>query len=156
MVLKKEATPKTQIKDLINGDKAVYRNIKHPKYIDAKLISLNEYVGSSSKERAEVRLKVLEENPRTMQVSLFGKELLLVRSSAIGQAINFIGEITEEDFLLFTGNTYSPILDRERKYILSVTDNMTVQAEVFTRRSENFSWRSKGWKYIDECFVSIK
>lgn len=155
MTLEIKLDSKTQIKHLVNGDKSVYRDVKHPKYLGVKQTSLNQFSGSSPKERIAVRLKVLEENPKQMRVILFGREVTLERLLAVGQVVNFVGEITENDFLLFTGNKSLPVLDRERKCILTITDNMTVQVEILTRRSENLPWRSKGWQYIDESFVSI-
>ena len=89
---------KTQIQGIINGAKNVIRMENHPKYINAKVNSYGNFVGTAIDECNAVGKKIFAENGDEMRANIRGVELTLHRhSSTTGKTSWFSSELSNID-----------------------------------------------------------
>lgn len=143
---------KTQINNLINGEKRTIRNLNDEKYIAAKqATSHNGFAGTNREERAAVAAKVAEENNEKMMVSILNQTLTLTRHfSTSGKTWWWSAEINEDlaaNFVNTDGNIKS--------YTLTVNSDCTVDISKSVKRTESSQWRHSLLQPIDEAFVTI-
>lgn len=151
---------KTQIFNLINGNKNVVRMENCLKYTTAKNASShNGYAGTSREERAEVATKVFSENGEEMKVTIRNVNLVLRRSSSTtGKTQCFFCELTSDEYQLITaGKTYEWPADMKYKsFSLHINHDCTITATRYGKKSENAQWKAREWMDIDEAFCVIK
>lgn len=151
---------KTQIFNLINGNKNVVRLENCLKYTTAKKASSHSgYAGTNRDERAEVAAKVFSENGDEMKVTIRNIELVLRRgSSTTGKTQWYSCELTSDEYQLITaGKTYEWPNDMKFKYFnIHLNADCTITATRYCKKSENAQWKAREWMDIDEAFCVIK
>lgn len=147
---------KTQINNLINGQKNVIRNENDEKYINAPMSSSHdEYAGTNYNTRREVARRVFEENPEYLNVEVRGiKFNMPIGSSLSGKTRWFSCLITPEDYLRITGAKELPY-KHETTFVLHIDELMKVRIMKSTRHSERAQWKYRGDICIGEEFVNI-
>ena len=147
---------KTQIQDLINGDKYVRRNLEHPKYINApKATSHDGFAGTNAAIRQDTAEKVIAENPNGMDVNVCGIGFHLEKhTSCSGKTAFYHTSISLEAYLMFTGRTVQPFKG-EGSFALSIGPDMRVTVSSHSRRNEFSQWKLRNQEEIGEEFVEI-
>ena len=147
---------KTQINNLINGQKNVIRDENDEKYINAPMSSSHdEYAGTNYDTRREVASKVFEENPECLNVEVRGIKFTMPRYSSLsGKTVWFSCPITSEDYLHITGAKELPY-KHETSFTLEINMEMKVIIMKSTRHSERAQWKYRGDICIGEEFVTI-
>ena len=147
---------KTQINQLINGQKAVIRDENNPKYINAPMAtSHNDYAGTNASIREEIANNVFSENPELINIDARGKHFTLKKCSTLsGKTSWYETSITADDFLLLTGHCGLPYRG-ETTYTLRIEADMKVCIVLCTRRNERAQWRYRSTIYIGEEFITI-
>ena len=151
---------KTQIFNLINGNKNVVRMENCLKYTTAKKANgHNGYVGTDLTERAEVAAKVFSENGDEMKVTIRNVELVLRRgASTTGKTQWYSCELTSDEYQVITaGKTYEWPADMKFKsFSIQINNDCTITATRFGKRSENAQWKAREWVDIGEEYCTIK
>lgn len=151
---------KTQIYNLVNGNKNVVRMDNCIKYTTAKkATSHNGYAGTNREERAAVAAKVFAENGDEMKVTIRNVDLTLRRgASTTGKTQWFSCELDSDDFQIITaGKTYEWPADMKFKsFDIRINGDCTITATRYGKTSENAQWKAREWKDIDESFCVIK
>ena len=147
---------KTQINQLINGQKTVIRDENNPKYINAPMsTSHNGYAGTNASIREEIANKVFAENPELINIGARGKHFTLKKCSTLsGKTSWYEKSITADDFLFLSGYKMLPYT-AETEYTLKVETDMKVCITLVTRRNERAQWRYRSTIYIGEEFITI-
>lgn len=147
---KTDKNMKTQISSLINGRANVVRDISCEKYA-----GVDELVGSSTEERAEITRKVIEENPDGMDIEVKGVRLHLDRyASCSGKTVWYKANLTREQYISIAGNDFPD--NRLQWYAaIDIAMDMRVSVMRFSRRNERATWRQKQSIILDESFVKI-
>lgn len=147
---------KTQISDLINGQKTVIRDENNIKYANAPMAtSHNSYAGTNTAIREEIANKVFAENPESINIETQGKQFTLNKCSTLsGKTSWYETSITADDFLLLSGYKMLPYTV-ETEYTLKIETDMKVCIALVTRRNERAQWRYRSTIYIGEEFVNI-
>ena len=150
---------KTQINQLINGQKTVIRDENSPKYIQvhqcAYVHIANGYAGTNASIREEIANKVFSENPELINIDARGKHFTLKKCSTLsGKTSWYETSITADDFLLLSGYKMLPYT-AETEYTLKVETDMKVCITLVTRRNERAQWRYRSTIYIGEEFITI-
>ena len=145
---------KTQINDLINGTKKIIRNMEDQKYIDApQATSHIGYAGTNREHRAEVAMKVYEENQNQLRITAKGIDLTLpISHSTTGKSWSWSCDLTEEQYRHLGGTRTEGTL---KHYIMRVNMDCTVTLYSLTRRSEAAQWRQSDMTDLDESFITI-
>jgi len=139
---------KTQIKNLINGQKKVRRDLSNEKYTAG-------FAGTKNNERNSIAQKIIEENPAGIRIECFGRDFFLKRSQSLsGKTVWFSCEISLEDFMLLSGYKLEPF-EYESSFELSINPDMTVYLNKFTRKTPSNTWAERGHDAIDEAFITI-
>lgn len=150
---------KTQIFNLINGNKNVIRLASHPKYATAKMASSHVgFAGTNRKDREAVAAKVFEENGEEMTVAIHNIVLTLHRrSSTTGKTSWYSCDLTSDEFQLITcGHTYEWPSDMKFKnFDIRINQDCTITATRFGKKSEGAEWKAREWMDIDEAFITI-
>ena len=147
---------KTQINQLINGQKTVIRDENNPKYINAPMAtSHNGYAGTNASIREEIANNVFAENPELINIDARGKHFTLKKCSTLsGKTSWYETSITADDFLLLSGYKMLPYM-AETEYTLKIEADMKVCITLVTRRNERAQWRYRTTIYIGEEFITI-
>ena len=147
---------KTQINQLINGQKTVIRDENNPKYINAPMAtSHNGYAGTNASIREEIANNVFAENPELINIDARGKHFTLKKCSTLSGKTSWYGtSITADDFLLLSGYKMLPYM-AETEYTLKIEADMKVCIMLVTRRNERAQWRYRTTIYIGEEFITI-
>lgn len=142
---------KTQICNLINGEKNVIRDINHAKYngMDPLVIS-----GTSYEERKAVAEKVISENPEEMDVLVKDTNLHLKRSaSTTGLTHWYQCTLTDEQYRQIIGEYPNKTSEFQSSFYLA--DDMKVRIVLLKRKNERCIWRVSCSYNIGEEFVTI-
>jgi hypothetical protein len=147
---------KTQINSLINGAKRVRRLLSEAKYVNApKSSNVGDYAGSNYDLRASIAENVLKENPDGMDIEILGDTLHLnLRKSLSGQSYEYYADISEEQFMKYSGFQSKPF-QFPSKFAIVIDQNMFVALHKWTQKNENTEWHFRGFDFIDESFVTI-
>lgn len=147
---KTDKNMKTQISSLINGRANVVRDISCEKYA-----GVDELVGSSTEERAEITRKVIEENPDGMDIEVKGVRLHLDRyASCSGKTVWYKANLTREQYIAIAGNDF-PDKRLEWCAYFDIDMSMIPRVTRFSRRNERSVWKEKMSIVLDEAFVTI-
>ena len=150
---------KTQIFNLINGNKNVIRMAGHPKYATAKMSSSHiGYAGTNRTERKAVAKKVFDENGEEMTVAIHNIVIHLRRgTSTTGNTSWFYSELTSDEYQLITcGHTYEwPDDMKFKSFSLQLNQDCTITATRYGKNSEGAEWKAREWTDIDEAFCMI-
>lgn len=143
---------KTQIENLINGEKRTIRIENHKKYLTAKPSTSHVgYAGTNRDERAEVAAKVSEENPDNMEIVLLGEHITLKRGWSLSKKTWWwVADLTEEQAKKFVND--DGIL---KSYDLLIFKDCTVVVNKYVRKSERAEWRHSLRQPIDEAYITI-
>lgn len=151
---------KTQIHNLINGNKNVIRLESNTKYDTAKKATSHVgYAGTNSDERAAVVAKVFEENGEEMKVNIRNVELTLHRgSSTTGKTQWYSCELTSDEYQVITaGKTYEwPAEMKFKSFDIRLNADCTITATRYGKKSEGAEWKAREWMDIGEEFFNIK
>lgn len=147
---------KTQIANLINGEKRTIRNESASKYQTATPASSHAgYAGSSREERLQVADRVLAENSGVMTIRFCGHTYGLKKtSSASGKSTWYSAEITPEAYLSLIRADRMPY-KHEVSLKLTVNGDMTVEIHIFTRRSTTSQWKLRDIVPVGEEYIEI-
>lgn len=150
---------KTQIFNLINGNKNVVRMESCIKYSTAKKATSHDgYAGTNREERAAVAAKVFAENGEEMKVTIRNVELTLHRgSSTTGKTSWYSCELTSDEYQCITaGRTYEwPADIKFKSFSLQLNQDCTITATRYGKKSEGAEWKAREWMDIDEAFCMI-
>lgn len=150
---------KTQIADLINGNKNVIRDESHAKYATAKKsTSHNGFAGTDREERNAIAEKVFAENGNTMNVTVRGIKLALSRgSSTTGKTSWYSCNLSEEEFKKIAGYKIEGHVFAacEGLFIFTMNADCTCSVTAFARKSAGSQWKARSWWYVGEEFVTI-
>lgn len=148
---------KTQISQLINGNKEVRIDASNPKYINAPKSSSNiGFGGSSQNERNALAEIILSENPECLNIRSFNKEFSLsIKRSTTGKSWWYETTISEDNFMELSGTMSRPHGVQEIAYFLKISMNMKVSLHTSKRRNERCAWKAGIIIDIDESFIQI-
>ena len=151
---------KTQIYNLINGNKNVVRMESCLKYTTAKKATSHDgFAGTNREERNAIAAKVFEENGEEMHVTIRNVDLTLRRgSSTTGKTQWFYRELDSDEFQIITsGHTYEWPADMKFKsFDIRINGDCTITATRYGKKSDNAQWTAREWVDIDEAFCVIK
>jgi hypothetical protein len=150
---------KTQIQDIINGAENVIRMENHPKYINSKVNSCGNFVGTAVDERNAIGEKIFAENGDEMRANIRGVELTLHRhSSSTGKTSWYSSELTPDEYaIICTGNTFEWPADMKFKsFDITIGKDCTVTVTRYGKKSEGATWKAREWNDLDGAFVTIK
>lgn len=148
---------KTQISQLINGNKEVRIDASNPKYLNApKSSSHIGFGGSSQKERDSIAQIILSENPECLNIRSFNKEFSLsIKRSTTGKSWWYETTISEDNFMELSGTMSRPHGAQETAYFLNISMDMKVSLHTSKRRNERCTWKTGIVIDIDESFIQI-
>lgn len=143
---------KTQINNLINGEKRTIRAEHSEKYATAKKATSHiGYAGTSREEREAVAIKVASENEDVMVVEILGKVIRLTRQySTSGKTWWWSSEISEAFASNFV-NTDGIM----KSYTLTIRMDCTADITKNVRKNERQQWKFSMLQPIDESFITI-
>lgn len=143
---------KTQIENLINGQKNVTRLENHAKYENAKQATSHiGYAGTNQAERQEIVDKVFGENGQLIYVIFNGNCLILnEHSSKSGKTRWYDAEISEDIAKNFVNTDGA-----QCKYTLVMQPDCTMCIVKNIRKNENCEWKHSYTQYIDEAYLTI-
>lgn len=143
---------KTQIANLINGQKNVARQNENEKYLNAKQATSHiGFAGTNRNERAEIARKVYAENGETINVLFADVQLSLKKGQSISGKTQWYSAPINEDLASRFVNTDG----RERAYTLTISNDCEVFISKHVRKNENCQWRLSYTQYIDESYITI-
>lgn len=147
---------KTQISELINGQKTVIRDENNIKYANAPMAtSHNGYAGTNTAIRKEVANKVFAENSESINIDAKGKQFILKKCSTLSGKTNWYEtKITGDDFLMLSGYGMLPY-KTETEYTLKIDSDMRACITLVTKRNERAQWRYRSTVHIGEEFIKI-
>lgn len=148
---------KTQISNLINGQKNVRREENNEKYLIAKQATSHRgFAGTNNKKRMTIAEQVIAENPDKLNVEILGKQFTLnVEKSVSGKTTTFITEISLDDFMLISDFVKKPFDKFEAKYHLTINNDMTIRVDASSRKTAGSMWITKHSLHIGEEFITI-
>lgn len=150
---KKIKVMKTQIANLINGQKNVARQNENEKYLNAKQATSHiGFAGTNRNERAEIARKVYAENGETMNILFADVHLSLKKGQSVSGKTQWYSAPINEDlasqFVVKKGGN-------ERTYTLTISNDCEVFISKNVRKNENCQWRLSYTQYIDESYIKI-
>lgn len=150
---------KTQIKNLINGQKNVIRDEKNPKYLNApRATSHIGFGGTAWEKRFALAEHVFAENGEIMPVDVRGVRLnLKQRQSESGKTRWYISEITQAQANAICGfsDEHQWFGSYEGYWSFRIGDDLCCKVSSFARRTPGSNWEARTWLNIDEAFVTI-
>lgn len=150
---------KTQIKNLINGQKNVIRDEKNPKYLNApRATSHDGPVGSSLEERLDIADRVLSENGELLPVDIRGCRMNLgLETSESGDTWYYQVELTRKEANLICGFPAGHLWfgSYDGRWTFRIGNDMSCKVSSFVRRTPGSDWEARTWLNIDEAFVTI-
>lgn len=148
---------KTQISQLINGSKDVRRELSSKKYEAApKATSHIGFAGSSCVFRNATAEAVISENPTELNVIADGIKLTLyAHRSTTGKSIHYSCDLNESDALHLLGFHNNPITTYESSFAMIIHNDMTVELQIWARKSPASQWVLRWRQYIGEEFITI-
>lgn len=150
---KKIKVMKTQIANLINGQKNVARQNENEKYLNAKQATSHiGFAGTNRNERAEIASKVFAENGEILNVDFCGEKLAMKKGQSVSGKTQWYSVPINEDlasrFVVIAGGN-------ERNYTLTISNDCEVFISKNVRKNENCQWRLSYTQYIDESYITI-
>lgn len=148
---------KTQIDNLINGMKGVWRKLEHPKYINApKTTSRNDFAGTCSITRNQVAEQVYKENPNELRIYCDGITITLKpKYSCRGNFQGWGTELTPIQYLAVMRRELADEGEWEQAADMEISAACLVKVTRFARKSPKSQWHFRTETYIDEAFIEI-
>lgn len=150
---------KTQIKNLINGQKYVVRDEANPKYLNApRATSHDGFGGTAWEKRFALAERVFAENGESLPVDVRGVRLTLkLGTSESGKTRWYSAEVTQAQANAICGfhAEHRWFGACEGYWSFRIGDDLCCKVSSFARRTPGSHWEARTWLNIDEAFVTI-
>lgn len=146
---------KTQISQLINGNKNVKRDLKHPKYINSpRATGHSGFGGTNREERIRIATQVIAENPKCIHININGILKMLPASySTSGKTAIYSAALRRSEYICIVERV--PEYTYEAMFELVIHGDMKIEIHKYTRKNKQAPWRLRGYDHIGEEFVVI-
>lgn len=121
--------------------------------------------GTNSHDRAAIAAKVIEENPRELNVELSGHKLTLyAHYSLSGKSVTYIGNVTQEEVIIevseknhwpFAQNTIEAMRQGLAYVNLQIQGNMMADLQIYHRRNDRCLWKHSMTLRVEESTITI-